>query len=282
MPTRGGTPYLREEVSESNTDSMASQPSLTDIMSKLDFLTQEANAFRLDANWLKENVNRVVTKLETHNQNPKSSTCVIPIVKKVVDKPYSTIPLIFTPVVKEFSEVSKEFQDKPSPIYDNQPEIESDFKEFTYHPDIDSDEDVDDDFADDQVHVELGDDIVESSTLISDEVIPVIMKLVDIFLKDVTYNDISQTLSSHLSIISIALSQKGYKNCKVIVDNWSCTNVVFFELFENDGLKLLPYSHPVKVLWFKSTFIKVTQPWLVPIDFHLYFERTVVYVKNQV
>ena len=50
-------------------------------------------------------------------------------------------------------------------LYVNQSEIESDSKKFTYHPDIDSDEDVDD-FADDQVHKELGDDVVEFSTFI--------------------------------------------------------------------------------------------------------------------
>ena len=93
---------------------MASQLTLANIMTKLDFLTQKPNAFRLDAKRLKENVNRVVSKLETHNQNPKSSiTCVIPIIRKVVDKPDSTIPPIFTPVIKEFSDVPKEFQDKP-------------------------------------------------------------------------------------------------------------------------------------------------------------------------
>ena len=68
-----------------------------------------------------------------------------------MDKPDSTIPPIFTPVVKEFSDVPKEFQSKPSPICDNQSEIESHSKKFTYHPDIDSDEDVDD-FTDDQVY----------------------------------------------------------------------------------------------------------------------------------
>ena len=111
---------------------MASQPTLADITSKLDFLTQEANAFRLDAKRLKDNVNRVVTKLETHNQNLKSdTTCIILIVRKVVNKPDSTIPLIFILVVKEFSDVPEEFQDKSSPICDNRPEIESDSKEFT-------------------------------------------------------------------------------------------------------------------------------------------------------
>ena len=53
-----------------------------------------------------------------------------------MDKPDSAIPPIFIPFVKEFSDVPKEFQDKLSPICDNQPEIESDYKEFTYHPDI--------------------------------------------------------------------------------------------------------------------------------------------------
>ena len=111
----------------------------------------------------------------------------------------------------------KEFQDKPPPIRDTQLEIESDSEEFTYHPDINSDEDVNDDFVDDQVD-ELGDDIVESSTLISLEVTPVIteiidvfpkdntpippevatiMKLVDVFPKDVTRNGISQTHLTH-------------------------------------------------------------------------------------
>ena len=177
MPTRSGTPYLCEKVSEPNTNSMASQPTLADIMAKLDFLTQEVNSFRLDAKWLKENVNRVVTKLETHNQNSKSSTCVIFIVRKIVNKSDSTIPLIFTLIVNEFSNVPKDFHDKPLPICDTQPEIESDSKEFTYHPDID------DDFANDQVHEELRDDVVESSTLISPEVIPVITELVGVFSK---------------------------------------------------------------------------------------------------
>ena len=41
------------------------QPTLAGIMAKLNFLTQEVNVFRLDIKWLKENVNRVVAKLET-------------------------------------------------------------------------------------------------------------------------------------------------------------------------------------------------------------------------
>ena len=56
---------------------------------------------------------------------------------------------------------------------------------YIYHPDINSDEDVDDDFVDDQVYEELGDDVVESSILIFPEIIPVITELVDVFSKDV-------------------------------------------------------------------------------------------------
>ena len=60
---------------------------------------------------------KVVTKLETHNQNPKSgTTCVTPIVRAVVDNFDSIILSIFTPIEKEFSDVSKEFQDKISLI----------------------------------------------------------------------------------------------------------------------------------------------------------------------
>ena len=43
------------------------QPTLADIKAKLDSLTQEDNVFRLNAKRLKENVNRIVIKLETHN-----------------------------------------------------------------------------------------------------------------------------------------------------------------------------------------------------------------------
>ena len=109
-----------------------------------------------------------------------------------------------------------------------------------------------------QVHEELGDDVVESSTLIFPEITSVITELVDVFPKDVTRNGISETLSRRLSIISTALSQKGSKNFRVIVDNESCTNVVFFEVFENDRLMSLPHSHPVKISWFKYTTIEVS------------------------
>ena len=68
---------------------------------------------------------------------------------------YSTIPLVVTFVLKEFSDAPKELQNKSPPICDTQLEIESDFKEFTYHADINPDFDK-----------ELGDDIIESKTLI--------------------------------------------------------------------------------------------------------------------
>ena len=66
---------------------MDCQPNLAYLIAKLDSLTQEANTFCLDAKRLKENVNSVVTKLETRNQNPKSSTtCVIPTAREIEEK----------------------------------------------------------------------------------------------------------------------------------------------------------------------------------------------------
>ena len=113
-----------------------------------------------------------------------------------MDKLDSIIPPI--PVVKEFSYVPKEFQDKPPRICDTQLEIEYDSVEFTCHSDIDSDE-------------ELDDDIVESRTLIFPEV-TTITKLVDVFPKDVIRNGISQAHLTHLPIVSTAFSQIRYKN----------------------------------------------------------------------
>jgi len=176
--------------------------------------------------------------------------------KKVVDKPNSTIPPKFTIVVKEFNDVPKEFQDKPPLICDTQPEIEYDSEEFTYHPDINFDK--------------IDDDNVDSSTLIFYEV-TTIKELADVFPKDMTCNGINQTHLTDLPIVSTAFSQIEYKNCRVIVDNESCTNVVFFDVFENDGLQSLPHSHSFKIPWIKSTIIRVQQSCLVPINFHLYF-----------
>ena len=62
--------------------------------------------------------------------------------------------------------------------------IEYDSEEFTYHLDIDSDEELDDNY-------------VESNTLIFPEV-TTITELVDVFPKDVTHNGISQTHLTHL------------------------------------------------------------------------------------
>ena len=96
-------------------------------------------------------------------------------------------------------------------------QIEYDSEEFTYHSDINSDE-------------ELDDDIVETNILISPEV-TTITELVDVFPKDVTRNGINLTHLTHLPIINTAFSQWGYKNCRVIVDNESYTNAIFFEVF---------------------------------------------------
>ena len=74
-----------------------------------------------------------------------------------------------------------------------------------------------------------------------------ITELVDVFPKDVTRNGINQTHLTDLPIVSTAFSQIEYKNYRVIIDDRSCTNTVFFEAFENNGLKSLPHSHPFKV-----------------------------------
>ena len=141
-------------------------------------------------------------------------------------------------MLKEFSDVSKEFQDKSPLTCDTQPEIKSDSEEFIYHPDIDSDfdKDVDDDFTDGQVDKELSDNIVESSIFIFSKITPVITELIDVFSKDVIHNGISQTPFSYLSIVSTALSQKENKNCRVIVDNRSCTNSLGYS-------KTMEFSH---------------------------------------
>jgi len=70
-------------------------------------------------------------------------------VSTAAPKLYSTISPVITSVLKQFSDIPKEFQDKPPPTCDTQLEIESDSGEFTYHSNIDSDfdEHVDDDFA---------------------------------------------------------------------------------------------------------------------------------------
>jgi len=147
--------------------------------------------------------------------------------------------------------------------------IESDSDEFTYHSYIDSNVDKDlDDLTDDDNEEAFDDDIVESSISIFPELTPVItkiidvpkdnilihlkvtsviMKFVDVFPKDITSNNIRDTILTYFPIVSTPLSQIEYKKCRVIVDNESCTNAVFFEIFENDGLKSLLHSHTFKV-----------------------------------
>ena len=68
------------------------QPILADIMAKLNKLLQ-----------ILDNVNKNLDRI---------------IDRKIVDMLDSTIPLMFTLIVKEFSDVPKEFQDKQSPICD--------------------------------------------------------------------------------------------------------------------------------------------------------------------
>jgi len=98
----------------------------------------------------------------------------------------STILLVASHVVTEFSDVPNESQDKPPPICDIQPEIEPYSDEFTYHPYIDADVDVDidDDFTDDQGEEALDNNIVEYSTLIFPKVTPMITEIIGVSPKD--------------------------------------------------------------------------------------------------
>ena len=59
MTTRSGTPYLREEVSEPNTDSMASQPLLADLMAKLEALTHDMAQTWADLHETKDQVKEI-------------------------------------------------------------------------------------------------------------------------------------------------------------------------------------------------------------------------------
>ena len=49
------------------------------------------------------------------------------------------------------------------------------------------------------------------------------------------------------------------------------------KLIEKDGLKMLPHTHLNKVSLINSTAIRVQQLSLVPVEFHLYFWRTMWY-----
>jgi len=56
------TPYLREEVSEPNTDSMASQSTLADLMAKLEALAHDMAQTRADLHETKEQVKKYLVE----------------------------------------------------------------------------------------------------------------------------------------------------------------------------------------------------------------------------
>jgi len=74
MPTRSGTPYLREEVSEPNTDSMTSQPMLADLIAKLEALIHDMAQTRADLHETKEQVKEIsYRESSTGGENSSSS-----------------------------------------------------------------------------------------------------------------------------------------------------------------------------------------------------------------
>jgi len=62
MSTRGDTPYLHEKASEPNTDSMASQPTLPDLITKLEALTYEMTQTRADLHETKEQIKKYLVE----------------------------------------------------------------------------------------------------------------------------------------------------------------------------------------------------------------------------
>ena len=72
MPTSSGTPYLREEVSEPNTDSIVSQPTLADLMAKLEALTHDMAQTRADLHEIKEQVKEISCRESTAGKNSSS------------------------------------------------------------------------------------------------------------------------------------------------------------------------------------------------------------------
>ena len=73
MPTRSGTSYLSEEVSELDTDFMASQPFLTDLMAKLEALTHDMAQTRVDLHETKEQVKEISCRKSIARENSSSS-----------------------------------------------------------------------------------------------------------------------------------------------------------------------------------------------------------------
>ena len=74
MSTRSSTPYLREKVSEPNTDFMASQPTLADLMAKLEALTHNMAQTRAALHGTKEQVKEISCReSSTAGENSSSS-----------------------------------------------------------------------------------------------------------------------------------------------------------------------------------------------------------------
>lgn len=57
------------------------------------------------------------------------------------------------------------------------------------------------------------------------------------------------------------------KNCKVIIDEGNCMNVVSKSAIERMNLKFEPCHTPYKVAWVEKTLMSFTQGCLVPLHF---------------
>ena len=72
MSTHSGTPYLREEVNKLNTDSIAFQPTLADLIAKLEALTHDMAHNRADLHETKVQVKNICRE-STAGENSSSS-----------------------------------------------------------------------------------------------------------------------------------------------------------------------------------------------------------------
>ena len=60
--------------------------------------------------------------------------------------------------------------------------------------------------------------------------------------------------------------KSGTKDCRVIVDSWSCTNAISSNIVSRLGLKSIPHPTPYKVSWVDSSSITIKERCLVSIQ----------------
>ena len=59
-----------------------------------------------------------------------------------------------------------------------------------------------------------------------------------------------------------------------MMNSENCVNAVSFEVFRKNRLKTVPHSHPFKVPWTNSKALGVKQKCFIPVNFYLYYWKT--------